>query len=101
MAYYKMDELVKRVKKEKSDLSLQVLNNDFLKIQYFDHPVDWHTDARDEFFICLDGVANFELKDQKYVLRKGDVLIIEAGKAHRADSAGSVLLSVEPHEKGR
>ena len=101
MTYFKIDELVKQVKKDKSDLALQALNNDFLKIQYFDHAVDWHTDSRDEFFICLDGVANFELKDQNYILHKGDMIIIESGKVHRADSVGSILLSVEPHEKGR
>ena len=101
MAFYKMKELIQSVKNDQSDLALQSLNNDFLKIQYFDHPVDWHTDDRDEFFICLDGLVNFELKDQKHVLQKGDMIVIEAGIVHRADSNGSVLLSVEPHEKGR
>jgi len=101
MAYYTIDELVKRVVRDKSDLSLQSVNGDYLKIQYFDHEVDWHSEDRDELFICLDGIANFAIEDSNYSLKKGDIIIIEAGKRHRAGSAGSILLSIEPHERGR
>ena len=34
-------------------------------------------------------------------VKKGDLIVIEAGKRHRASSSGSVLLSIEPHERGR
>jgi len=101
MEYYQLDELVKKVAQERSDLSLQSINGDYLKIQYFDHDVDWHNEDRDEFFICLDGTANFVVEDRNYTLKKGDIIIIEAGKRHRASSAGSILLSIEPHERGR
>ena len=101
MAFYKMDKLIKNVNNNRSDLAIQRLNSDFLKIQYFDHPVDWHTDNRDEFFICLDGEVEFEFNDQKYIMRKGDMVVIEAGIVHKASSSGSVLLSVEPHEESR
>ncbi len=101
MGHYILDELVKKVTKEKSDLSLQNVNGDYLKIQYFNHEVDWHSEDRDEFFICLDGIANFAIEDRNYTVRKGDIIIIEAGKRHQASSAGSILLSIEPHEQGR
>ncbi|MDD4876264.1 MAG: hypothetical protein PHQ86_03930 [Dehalococcoidales bacterium] len=99
--YYKIDELAKRVEQGKSDLSLQSINGDYLKIQYFDHEVDWHSENRDEFFICLNGIANFSIEDIDYTLIKGNMIIIEAGKRHRASSGGSILLSIEPHERGR
>jgi len=101
MGYYILDELVKKVAQEKSDLSLQSVNGGYLKIQYFNHEVDWHSEDRDEFFICLDGIASFAVEDRNYNLKKGEIIIIEAGKRHRASSAGSILLSIEPHERGR
>jgi len=101
MGYYNLDELVKRAVQERSDLSLQSVNADYLKIQYFNHEVDWHSEDRDEFFICLDGIANFVIEDRDYTVKRGDIIIIEAGKRHQATSAGSILLSIEPHEKAR
>jgi len=101
MGFYVLDGLVKRVKKTKEDLSLQTVNGDYLKIQYFDHEVDWHDEDRDEFFICLDGTAEFSIENNNYSMKKGDMIVIEAGKRHRADSFGSVLLSIEPHKEAR
>ena len=101
MEHYTLDELVQKVTQERSDLSLQSFNGNYLKIQHFNHEVDWHSEDRDEFFICLDGIANFVIKDRSYTLKRGDIIVIEAGKRHRAGSAGSILLSIEPHERGR
>ena len=101
MAYYVLDEMAKIVAQAKEHLSLQTINGDHLKIQYFDHEVDWHVEDRDEFFICLDGTVEFSVEDNTYVMKKGDLIVIEAGKRHRANSHGSVLLSVEPHEEAR
>ena len=101
MGYYNLSELVERVTQAKEDLSLQTINGDTLRIEYFDHEVDWHVEDRDEFFICLEGIAEFSVEADNYAIKKGDLLVIEAGKRHRAISSGSVLLSMEPHEKGR
>jgi len=101
MGYYVLDELVEKVTQAKEDLHLETINGDHLRIEYFDHEVDWHVDDGDEFFICLDGAVEFSVEDKNYIMNKGDLLVIEAGKRHRASSSGSVLLSVEPHEKGR
>ena len=101
MGYYVLDELVKKVAQGKSDLSLQGVNGDYLKIQYFDHEVGWHSEGRDEFFICLDGTADFSIEDKDYSLKKGDMIVVEAGKRHRANSTGSILLSIEPHARAR
>ncbi len=99
--YYILDELVERVAGEKSDLVIQSVNSDYLKIQYFNHEVDWHIEDRDEFFICLDGIAKFSIEDSNYTIKKGDMIVIEAGKKHKASSKGAVLLSIEPHQRGR
>ena len=101
MEYFKLDELVEKVAQEKSDLTIQSINDDYLKVQYFNHEVSWHSEGRDEFFICLDGTADFVIEDRSYTLKKGDMIIVESGKKHRANSTGSILLSIEPHEKGR
>jgi len=99
--YYALDEKVKQVMAKKEDLTLQMVNEDYLKLQYFAKEVDWHYEDRDEFFIVLAGTADFSIEDTDYSLKKGDLLVIEAGKRHRASSPGSVLLSIEPHERGR
>ena len=101
MAQYSLDGLVHEVTRLKKDITLQTVNGDYLKIQYFAHDVDWHNEERDEFFIVLDGTAEFGVENKAYHLKKGNLLVIEAGKKHRASSAGSVLLSIEPHEKAR
>ena len=101
LVYYKLDELVKRVDSEKTSLFLQNINNNSLKIQYFAHMVDWHTEDKDEIFICLDGAANFTIEDKEYHLSKGDILITKAGERHKVSSTGSILLSLEPHKRGR
>ena len=101
MGYYALDELAKQVINRKEDLALQMVNRDYLKLQYFAKEVDWHTEDRDEFFVVLDGTAEFSVEDRNYMLNRGDLLVIEAGKRHRASSPGSVLLSIEPHERGR
>ncbi|UCC90601.1 MAG: cupin domain-containing protein [Dehalococcoidia bacterium] len=101
MGFYPLDELVEKVTRTKEDLALQTINGEYLKIQYFDHEADWHSEDRDEFFICLDGTVEFSVEDKNYVMKRGDLIVIEAGKRHRANSSGSVLLSVEPHKKGR
>ncbi|MFC2024254.1 cupin domain-containing protein [Chloroflexota bacterium] len=48
--------------------------------------------------MCLGGTVKFSIEDKDYNLKNGDLLVIEAGKRHRASSSGSVLLSLEPHE---
>jgi len=101
MGYYALDELAKQVINQKEDLTLQTVNGDYLKLQYFAKEVDWHIEDRDEFFVVLDGTAEFSVEDRNYILNKGDLLVIEEGKRHRAGSLGSVLLSIEPHERGR
>jgi len=101
MGYYVLDELATMVTKTKEDLALQMVNGDYLKLQYFAKEVDWHTEDRDEFFVVLEGTIEFSVEDKNYVMKKGDLLVVEAGKRHRAISSGSVLLSIEPHERGR
>ncbi len=101
MGYYALDELAKQVINQKEDLTLQMVNGDYLKLQYFAKEVDWHTEDRDEFFVVIDGTVEFSVEDKNYILNKGDLLVIEARKRHRASSLGSVLLSIEPHERGR
>ena len=101
MGYYSLDELVRSVVQAKEDRTLQVVNGDYLRLQYFAKDVDWHSEDRDEFFIVLDGVVEFSVEEKNYTMAKGDMLVIEAGKRRRASSSGSVLLSIEPHEKGR
>ena len=101
MGYYKLSELAEKVTRAKEDLPLQKVNGDTLRIEYFDHEVDWHVEDRDEFFICLHGSAEFSVEANTYDIKEGDLLVIERGKRHRASSSGAVLLSVEPHEKGR
>ena len=99
--YYALDEKIKQVTDKKEDLTLQMINGEYLKLQYFAKEVDWHSEDRDEFFIVLAGTANFSIGDTDYRLGKGDLLVIESGKRHRANSRGCVLLSIEPHERGR
>ncbi len=101
MSYYALDELAKRVAQAKEDRTLQLVNGDYLRLQYFAREVDWHTEDRDEFFLVIDGTVEFSIEDKNYTMNKGDLLVIEAGKRHRASSHGSVLLSVEPHAEGR
>ena len=98
MGYYALDKLAKQVINTKEDLILQMVNEEYLKLQYLAKEVDWHTEDRDEFFIVLEGTAEFSVEDKNYTLNKGDLLVIEAGRRHRASSLGSVLLSLEPHE---
>ena len=99
--YFGLDEKIKQVIAKKQDLMLQTVNGEYLKLQYFAKDVDWHVENRDEFFVVLDGTVEFWVEDAGYKMQKGDLLVIEAGKRHRASSTGSVLLSVEPHSKGR
>lgn len=101
MSYYALGELAKRVTQTKEDRTLQMVNGDYLRLQYFAKEVGWHTEDRDEFFLILDGTVEFSIEDRNYTVKKGDLLVIEAGKRHRASSRGSVLLSVEPHAEGR
>jgi quercetin dioxygenase-like cupin family protein len=98
MGYYVLEELTERVTETKKDLPLQMVNGDHLKVFYFDRDVDWHIEDRDEFFVCLWGTVKFSVEGKDYGLKNGDLLVIEAGKRHRASSSGSVLLSLEPHE---
>jgi len=98
MGYYVLGELTERVMETKKDLPLQMVNGDHLKLFYFDRDVEWHVEDRDEFFVCLRGTVEFSIEDKNYNLKNGDLLVIEAGKRHRASSSGSVLLSLEPHE---
>lgn len=98
MGYYVLGELTERVTESKKDLPLQMVNGEHLKVFYFDRDADWHVEDRDEFFVCLWGTAEFSIEDKNYNLKNGDLLVIEAGKRHRASSSGSVLLSLEPHE---
>jgi len=99
MAYYVLGEFTERLIETKKDSPLQMVNEDYLKVFYFDRDVEWHVEDRDEFFVCLWGTVTFYVEDKDYNLKKGDLLVIEAGKRHRASSSGSVLLSLEPHEK--
>jgi mannose-6-phosphate isomerase-like protein (cupin superfamily) len=99
--YFALDDKIKQVIENKQDLMLQTVNGEYLKLQYFAKDVDWHVENRDEFFVVLEGVVEFFVGDAKYQMKKGDLLVIEAGKRHRASSAGSVLLSLEPHARGR
>lgn len=101
MSCYALDELAKSVTQAKEDRTLQMVNGDYLKLQYFAREVGWHTEDRDEFFLVLDGTVEFSIEDRNYTMKKGDLLVIESGKRHRASSHGSVLLSVEPHAEGR
>ena len=98
MGYYVLAELTERVIGAKKDLPLQKVNGDHLKVFYFDHDAEWHIEDRDEFFVCLWGTVKFSIEGKDYNLKNGDLLVIEAGKRHRASSSGSVLLSLEPHE---
>ena len=98
MGYYVLSELTEQVMKAKKDLALQTVNEDHLKVFYFDRDAEWHVEDRDEFFVCLGGTVEFSIEDKNYNLKNGDMLVIEAGKRHRASSSGSVLLSLEPHE---
>jgi quercetin dioxygenase-like cupin family protein len=98
MGYYVLEELTERVMETKKDLPLQMVNGDHLKVFYFDRDADWHVEDRDEFFVCLRGTVEFSIEGKDYNLKNGDLLVIEAGKRHRASSSGSVLLSLEPHE---
>ena len=98
MGYYVLEELTERVMETKKDLPLQMVNGDHLKVFYFDRNAEWHIEDRDEFFVCLWGTVKFSIEGKDYNLKSGDLLVIEAGKRHRASSSGSVLLSLEPHE---
>lgn len=98
MGYYVLGELTELVMEVKKDLPLQTVNGDRLKVFYFDRDAEWHVEDRDEFFVCLGGTVKFSIEDKDYNLENGDLLVIEAGKRHRASSSGSVLLSLEPHE---
>ena len=99
--YYDLDEKIKQVSNTKEDLTLQMINGEYLKLQYFAKEVDWHYEGRDEFFIVLEGTVQFSVENTDYRLKKGDLLVIESGKRHCASSPGCVLLSIEPHSKGR
>jgi len=99
MGYYVLGEVTERVRETKKDSPLQMVNEDYLRVFYFDRDADWHVEDRDEFFVCLLGTVKFCVEDKDYNLKKGDLLVIEAGKRHRASSSGSVLLSLEPHEE--
>jgi mannose-6-phosphate isomerase-like protein (cupin superfamily) len=98
MGYYVLWELTERVMETKKDLPLQMVNGDHLKVFYFDRDAEWHIEDRDEFFVCLWGTVKFSIEGKDYNLKNGDLLVIEAGKGHRASSSGSVLLSLEPHD---
>jgi quercetin dioxygenase-like cupin family protein len=98
MGYYVLGELTERVMETKKDSPLQMVNGDHLKVFYFDRDAEWHIEDRDEFFVCLWGTVKFSIEGKDYNLKNGDLLVIEAGKRHRASSSGSVLLSLEPHE---
>ena len=98
MEYYVLGELTERVMEIKRDLPLQMVNGNHLKVFYFDRDAEWHIEDRDEFFVCLWGTVKFYIEDKDYNLKNGDLLVIEAGRRHRASSSGSVLLSLEPHE---
>ena len=99
MAYYSGEELVKKVAQEKSDLALQIVNGGYRKIQYFDHEVGWHKENRDEFFICLDGTAHFDIEDNNYAIKKGDIIIIEVVYNQKRLHSGIGYLTPEEYER--
>ena len=95
--YHDLDGSIKQVMSNKGNLTLQMINEEYLRLQYFTGEADWHTEDRDEFFIVMEGEVFFSVEDQDYSLKKGDLLVVESGKRHRASSPGCVLFSVEPH----
>ena len=98
MAYYDLDKIGKQAFKDRKDIFLQTFGEEQMKVHYFSGEADWHIEERDEFFLVLDGDVDFSVEEANYRLKKGDLLVIEAGKRHRAHSPGVVMLSVEPHD---
>jgi mannose-6-phosphate isomerase-like protein (cupin superfamily) len=95
--YHDLDASIKQVITNEGNITLQMINEEYLRLQYFTGEADWHTEDRDEFFIVMEGEVFFSVEDQDYSLKKGDLLVVESGKRHRANSLGCVLFSVEPH----
>jgi len=64
MPHYALGELAKIMTQTKEDRTLQMVNGDYLGLQYFAKEIDWHTENRDEFFLVLDGAVEFSIENR-------------------------------------
>ncbi|MGD9910533.1 MAG: cupin domain-containing protein [Candidatus Izemoplasmatales bacterium] len=73
------------------------LNQSYVKIAKIEGEFIWHKhDKEDELFYCLEGEVILELKEQKIILKKGEMFIVPKGVLHKPSSVGvSSIMMIE------
>jgi len=67
-----------------SPFDLAELDGEYLvRVAVFKGTFPWHTHAKDEFFLVLEGTVALETKESRNILNKGDCIRVRSGLEHR------------------